>query len=178
DVSPTRSAKSSSAGVAHDLPPVPTVRSRIGTATGFISIATPVSAASSSNNVSGLRPQSRASSVRSTGARPVSPALSQMSNVSTRVQEAISALERAASGSSSATPRRLEVLSSAAGGEAGLAGSAKRMATGSADALDSFASPTKRPRAPSVAPDSDSTSTSRLNPIGMMRNMVRKSTGR
>ncbi|KAJ2813022.1 hypothetical protein H4S07_000984 [Coemansia furcata] len=60
------------------------VRTRVGTATGFISM---------------VRPPSRASSVRS--ARPASPALSHASNVSTRIQETINALERAAAG---ATP--------------------------------------------------------------------------
>ncbi|KAJ2523559.1 hypothetical protein GGI11_001433, partial [Coemansia sp. RSA 2049] len=97
----------SSPAIARDLAtPSSYGRTRIGTATGFISLASPVS-------VSGVvRPHSRASSsVVSMNTRPVSPALSQRSNVSMRVQDAINSLERAANaaGSSSVatTPRAL-----------------------------------------------------------------------
>ncbi|KAJ2526362.1 hypothetical protein EV175_007664, partial [Coemansia sp. RSA 1933] len=72
---------------------------RIGTATGFISMLSPVS-------VSGVaRPHSRASSITSMNTRPVSPALSQRSNVSMRVQDAISSLEKATGSAIATTPR-------------------------------------------------------------------------
>ncbi|KAJ2812809.1 hypothetical protein H4S07_001134 [Coemansia furcata] len=97
-------------------------RVRVGTATGFIS----------------MRPPSRASSVRS--ARPASPALSLASNVSTRIQETISALERAAAGGSPHVDGPVER-------------SAAKRGAASADALEELRSPTKRPRAPSHAND-------------------------
>ncbi|KAJ2745641.1 hypothetical protein GGI20_002024 [Coemansia sp. BCRC 34301] len=195
---PTSSATSRASSVAGDLPPVGlTARARMGTPTGFISIAIPVSATSSSftGGVSGggLRSHSRASSVRSVGARPASPALSHASNVSTRIQDTINALERAAAGSASTPPsRRLDAsLDCIRGG--GVTGSAKRVATGSVDALDSFASPTKRQRAPSMVTrlqsraaessgtngsSASGTSGSRLGPLDMVKNMVRRNTGR
>ncbi|KAJ2818710.1 hypothetical protein GGI24_005017 [Coemansia furcata] len=97
-------------------------RMRVGTATGFIS----------------MRPPSRASSVRS--ARPASPALSLASNVSTRIQETISALERAAAGGSPHVDGPVER-------------SAAKRGAASADALEELRSPTKRPRAPSHTND-------------------------
>ncbi|KAJ2757127.1 hypothetical protein GGI19_000279 [Coemansia pectinata] len=174
---PTSAASSSSvAGRSSEdvtLPPevsqspsIGLARARVGTATGFISVGVPGSA------TPGVRPHSRASSVRS--ARPASPALSHVSNVSTRIQETISALERAAAGSTP-PPSRRDVSLDYSGG-------VKRVA-GSVDALESFASPTKRPRAPSgaggsQAADDYSSGAGRLGPLGMVRNMVRRNTGR
>ncbi|KAJ2492609.1 hypothetical protein IWW37_001364, partial [Coemansia sp. RSA 2050] len=98
-------------------------RTRVGTATGFISAGAQV------------RPHSQASSVRSVGARPVSPALSHTSNVSTRIQDTIYALERAAAGSTPPSNSRLDVSLACSGG-------LKRVA-GSVDALELLASPNK-----------------------------------
>ncbi|KAJ1961386.1 hypothetical protein GGI12_003281 [Dipsacomyces acuminosporus] len=137
--------------------PKATVRKRLGTTSGFISITTPAS--------SGARPQSRASSIRSINARPASPAMSQMSAVSSKVQEAINIFDSPAS----VTKRR----------DNGAAG-VKRPG---ADPLEGVASPTKRPRAPSVAAhsvaDSDhsmasATSSSRLNPLGIVQRMIQR----
>ncbi|KAJ2253511.1 hypothetical protein GGI13_002658 [Coemansia sp. RSA 455] len=177
---PTSSAASGSSSVAgrsyEDLTQVPRAlgaaqspsigRARVGTATGFISMAAPGSG--------GVRPHSRASSVRSVDRRPVSPALSHASNVSTRIQETISKLERAAAGETPPPPgRRLDVAMDYSGG-------VKRVA-GSVDALESFASPTKRPRAPSggsqAADDRSDSSTGRFGPLSMVKNIVRRSTG-
>ncbi|KAJ2656972.1 hypothetical protein IWW48_004744 [Coemansia sp. RSA 1200] len=153
-------------------------RTRIGTATGFISMASPVS-------VSGVvRPHSRASSsVVSMNTRPVSPALSQRSNVSMRVQDAINSLERAANaaggGSSVATTPR--ALNSPAVGS-GLSGTKRSAAAVSAsEALDRFSTPTKRPRAPSLVsyadadPDAGSSS---VSPFGLVQRIIRRNTGR
>ncbi|KAJ2517890.1 hypothetical protein H4217_003671 [Coemansia sp. RSA 1939] len=166
----------SSPAIARDLAtPSSYGRTRIGTATGFISLASPVS-------VSGVvRPHSRASSsVVSMNTRPVSPALSQRSNVSMRVQDAINSLERAANaaGSSSVatTPRALN--SPAVG--SGLSGT-KRSAAAASDALDRLSTPTKRPRAPSLVsyadPDPDAGSSS-VSPFGMVQRIIRRNTGR
>ncbi|KAJ2694224.1 hypothetical protein GGH99_000779, partial [Coemansia sp. RSA 1285] len=168
----------SSPAIARDLAtPSSYGRTRIGTATGFISLASPVS-------VSGVvRPHSRASSsVVSMNTRPVSPALSQRSNVSMRVQDAINALERAANaasagGSSVATTPR--ALNSPAVGS-GLSGT-KRSAAAASDALDRFSTPTKRPRAPSLVsyadPNPDAGSSS-VSPFGMVQRIIRRNTGR
>ncbi|KAJ2122560.1 hypothetical protein GGH12_005254 [Coemansia sp. RSA 1822] len=135
------------------------VRTRVGTSTGFISMASPA-------NMSVVdRPQSRASSV--TNGRAASPALSHMSNVSTRVQDAINALERASS-ANHVTPRNGEPL------VLGRSSGTKRGATADRDYM---ASPTKRPRAPSAAHDG-SRAGSRLNPLNMVQRMVRRHTGR
>ncbi|KAJ2455140.1 Ark- serine/threonine protein kinase [Coemansia sp. RSA 2336] len=129
---------------------VPSGRTRIGTSTGFISLASPHAKPQFD------RPQSRASS----SGRPASPALSHISNVSTRVQDAISALERASANNGS-TPPRADV------GRSG----AKR------NAVEHYMeSPTKRPRAPSAA--DGSRQGSRLNPLNMVQRMVRRHTGR
>ncbi|KAJ2055901.1 hypothetical protein GGH13_007695 [Coemansia sp. S155-1] len=176
---PTSSAASGSSSVAgrsyEDLTQVPRAlgaaqspsigRARVGTATGFISMAAPGSG--------GVRPHSRASSVRSVDRRPVSPALSHASNVSTRIQETISKLERAAAGETPPPPgRRPDVAMDYSGG-------VKRVA-GSVDALESFASPMKRPRAPSgaEADDRSDSSTGRFGPLSMVKNIVRRNTGR
>ncbi|KAJ2332713.1 hypothetical protein GGI00_002668, partial [Coemansia sp. RSA 2681] len=186
---PSKNPQVRASGVSRSPSVGLTARARVGTPTGFISIATPVSATSSTftGGVSGggLRSHSRASSVRSVGARPVSPALSHASNVSTRIQETINALERAAAGSASTPPPRRPDASLDYVGSGGISGSAKRMATGSVDALDSFASPTKRPRAPSMATglqtraaeggangsSASGSSSSRLGPLDMVKNM-------
>ncbi|KAJ2357955.1 hypothetical protein IWW50_001412 [Coemansia erecta] len=141
-------------------------RTRIGTATGFISMASPGNPASLLE-----RPQSRASSI--TNGRAASPALSHMSNVSTRVQDAINALERASSGANkAATPRNGDARPL---GGSNLSGT-KRGAT--VDQLDYMASPTKRPRAPSAAAHDGPRPGSRLNPLNMVQRMVRRHTGR
>ncbi|KAJ2764298.1 hypothetical protein IWQ57_005217 [Coemansia nantahalensis] len=92
--------------------PMPTTplsagRIRVGTSTGFVSVAA-------------SRPLSRAST---NNGRAASPALSQISTVSARVQDAINALERASSG---ATPRPTATRSGT-----------KRAANGPVDSLTS-----------------------------------------
>ncbi|KAJ2697902.1 hypothetical protein H4218_003658 [Coemansia sp. IMI 209128] len=175
DNTPTRRPVSSTASVGHsavrssgDASPVASpsqglvARTRVGTSTGFISVGAQA------------RPHSRASSVRSVGARPVSPALSHTSNVSTRIQDTIYALERAAAGSTPPPKSRLDVSLECSGG-------VKRVA-GSVDALESLASPNKRPRAPSASNEGresgDSSSSSRLGPLGLVRDMVRRNNSR
>ncbi|KAJ2765826.1 hypothetical protein IWQ56_003946 [Coemansia nantahalensis] len=130
--------------------PMPTTplsagRIRVGTSTGFVSVAA-------------SRPLSRAST---NNGRAASPALSQISTVSARVQDAINALERASSGT---TPRPAATRSGT-----------KRAANGP---VDSLTSPTKRPRAPSVAEDPRRNGVSRLNPLGVVNRLVRRNTDR
>ncbi|KAJ2804534.1 hypothetical protein H4R20_002465, partial [Coemansia guatemalensis] len=100
-----------------------TARTRVGTNTGFLSVATPKAMASTDNHHH--NPHS-ASSVRAE-----SPALSQMSSVSSRVQDTINALERAG-----VQVQQQDVERSGM----------KR----TAEARDALGSPTKRQRAPSV----------------------------
>ncbi|KAJ2553977.1 hypothetical protein EV175_002746 [Coemansia sp. RSA 1933] len=149
-------------------------RTRIGTATGFISMLSPVS-------VSGVaRPHSRASSITSMNTRPVSPALSQRSNVSMRVQDAIISLEKATGSAIATTPRASNTPN---GVSSGLSGT-KRSAASVSDTMDHTDTPTKRPRAPSAVSygraDNDKTKSSSagLNPLGMVQRMVRRHTGR
>ncbi|KAI8322232.1 hypothetical protein GQ54DRAFT_153512 [Martensiomyces pterosporus] len=156
-----------SPGSSHPSTPTgskPAVRKRLGTATGFISVVTPVSAA-------GTRPQSRASSIY--GGRPASPAMSQMSTGSSRVQEAISIFD-------SPGPATRQKATKPANGDRLTAGGVKRAG---ADPLEGVASPTKRPRAPSVSAHSaagsdhsmaSAASSSRLNPLGMVQRMIQR----
>ncbi|KAJ2851601.1 hypothetical protein IWW36_000924 [Coemansia brasiliensis] len=142
--------------------PVSTIlgRTRIGTSTGFISVASPGTMSQFD------RPQSRASS----NGRPASPALSHMSNVSTRIQDAINALERASSAANNGTTPQKNDMSRDGASHSGT----KR----SAAAEQYMASPTKRPRAPSAAGYDGAREGSRLNPLSMMQRMVRRHTGR
>ncbi|KAJ2605319.1 hypothetical protein H4R99_001236 [Coemansia sp. RSA 1722] len=111
--------------------------------------------------------------------RAESPAaMSAVSNVSVRVQDTIHALERAAN----ATPMRkpdtvLEMLHQTGSSTSGV----KRV--GNNDVFDEFASPSKRPRAPSMATQStpaqpEEEKTLLRNPFSAMRNMVRRHTRR
>ncbi|KAI9504925.1 hypothetical protein GGI25_001724 [Coemansia spiralis] len=174
-VTPPLSGEEKPASSTNNAPTEHT-RTRIGTSTGFISMASPAS-------TSGVaRPQSRANSVISLNARAASPALSQMSNVSVRIQEAISSLERATGSAIETTTPRGQSVS----GATGLSGT-KRSATSiyASDALDQLTTPTKRPRAPSATTYGAAgsaagapTGSSRLNPLNMVQRMVRRHTGR
>ncbi|KAJ1882894.1 hypothetical protein LPJ57_000572 [Coemansia sp. RSA 486] len=159
-------------------------RTRLATATGFISVGSP--AKSSFNNtaaavaVTAAPHVFRSESPASSGLlRAESPAaMSAVSNVSVRVQDTIHALERAAN----ATPMRkpdtvLEMLHQTGSSTSGV----KRV--GNNDVFDEFASPSKRPRAPSMATQStpaqpEEEKTLLRNPFSAMRNMVRRHTRR
>ncbi|KAJ1643719.1 hypothetical protein J3B02_000779 [Coemansia erecta] len=153
-------------------------RTRLATATGFISMGSPAKSASAATQHHIFRSESPASN--SGIFRAESPAaLSAVSNVSVRVQDTIHALERAAN---NATPSRkpdtvLEMLKSG-GGTSGV----KRVSAN--DMFDEFASPSKRPRAPSMAAQSTPAQTeeekasSLLNPFSVVQRMVRRHTRR
>ncbi|KAJ2081842.1 hypothetical protein H4R24_002049 [Coemansia sp. RSA 988] len=100
-----------------------TARTRVGTATGFLSVATPKAMTTADNH--------HLNSHTTSSVRAESPALSQMSSVSSRVQDTINALERAG-----VQVQQQDVERSGT----------KR----AAEVRDTLGSPTKRLRAPSV----------------------------
>ncbi|PIA14332.1 hypothetical protein COEREDRAFT_82845 [Coemansia reversa NRRL 1564] len=99
-----------------------TIRTRVGTTTGFLSVAAPKAMATVEN---------QHQSHTNNSVRADSPALSQMSSVSSRVQDTINALERAGVQVQQQDMERSGIKRPAESG-------------------DALTSPTKRPRAPSV----------------------------